>query len=388
MALRLIPWIFDRALGFALGTLLLAYISGGSARQPFVYQPGAKSYAICSVALLCFFVKLRGLVWKGRTSGKEKESMYGLEHGKLHLQVPTPMWMNMGYWRHDSGTQTLAEACKDLLKMVLREAGFERGDGRAGPAEGTRRKKMLIDVGFGCGEQTMYLMSDAPLRPSDREWWDEREHCETFDHYIGITNNAAQHRYASKRVEELLSRNKGSKTASNISLFCADAAKPASWDDRIKQSIDQTFEGNPERWIMALDTAYHFSPTRWALVKYAYDIQASFMAFDLCLSPTATFTQKLILRILTTLMRAPWTNFVTPEEYQQKLVTLGYSASAIKVVDVSEHVFGPLAQYLEEQDARLKTMGLGIGAFGVAKTMFRWWGRSGVVRGVIVVARR
>ena len=40
------------------------------------------------------------------------------------------------------------------------------------------------------------------------------------------------------------------------------------------------------------------------------------------------------------------------------------------------------------EDKRLKMLGLGIGSFGVAKRMFGWWGRSGVVRGVVVVAKR
>lgn len=385
--LRLIPWICDIACGATLGSLISSYLSG-SAPKLFAYQHGAKTHAILCAALLYFSVKLIALVWRSRASGKEKKSMYGLEHGRLHLQVPTAMWMNMGYWRRNCGTQTLAEACRDLLKMVLREAGFKREDERAGTAKSTRRKKMLIDVGFGCGEQTIYMMSDAPIRSSDQEWWDEREFCPRFDHYIGITNNTTQHRHASRRVQDLLSGGKEGTIESNISLFCADAAKPASWNDDIKKSIDQTLEADPERWIMALDTAYHFSPTRWPLVEYAYGIQASFMAFDLCISPTARFKQKLIMRILTSLMRAPWENFVTPEEYKNKLTAIGYSPSAIKIVDVSEHVFGHLARYLEEQDRRLKSLGFGIGAFEVAKTMFGWWGRSGVVRGIIVVARR
>lgn len=30
---------------------------------------------------------------------RDKKSMYGLQHGKLHLDVCVPMWMNMGYWK-------------------------------------------------------------------------------------------------------------------------------------------------------------------------------------------------------------------------------------------------------------------------------------------------
>jgi hypothetical protein len=67
---------------------------------------------------------------------------------------------------------------------------------------------------------------------------------------------------------------------------------------------------------------------------------------------------------------------------------MGYDEEKVTVKDVSERVFGPLAEYLELQDRKLKALGLGIGKFGVARWMFGWWGRSGVVRGVVVVARK
>jgi hypothetical protein len=112
------------------------------------------------------------------------------------------------------------------------------------------------------------------------------------------------------------------------------------------------------------------------------------MAFDLCISPTATLAQKLTLCILTSLMGAPWANFVTPQAYREKLIVAGYRTEDISITDVSEHVFTPLASFLGEQDRRLEMLGLGIGSFGVANSMFGWWGSSGVVRGMIVVAKR
>ena len=87
-------------------------------------------------------------------------------------------------------------------------------------------------------------------------------------------------------------------------------------------------------------------------------------------------------------MGAPWANFTTPQQYREKLEQIGYNPEAITITDISEQVFAPLAAFLKEQDGRLKTLGLGLGRFGVAKTMFGWWGRTGVVRGVVVVARK
>lgn len=337
--------------------------------------------------LLCWCMGWVLLRWWTKAHGGKKGSMYGLQHGRLHLQASTPMWMNMGYWNDRS---TMAEACRDLLKMVLREAGFSHETERAEIANGTRRPKILIDLGFGCGDQTIYLMSDAPVRPCDAEWWDEREYCPNFDHYIGITKDATQHRYAQKHVHEMADKSGDNHSSPSISLFCEDAA--ALWrspgNQAINQRLDHALEVGSQRWVLALDTAYHFAPSRWSLVQYAYTIEASFMAFDLCISPSATFKQRTVLSYLTPLMGAPFANFSTPDQYKRKLVEAGYQAHRIKVVDVSEHVFGPLARYLDDQNERLKTLGLGIGTFSVAKHMFRWWARSGVVRGVIVVAKR
>jgi hypothetical protein len=397
MTLRPLAYAFDAFAAVGVSILLPSYLAGTVTFEGSIDTFGAKRSAIAAACLgaLSYSLAKWVLLQSWRSSSKEKESIYGLQHGRLHLQVPTPMWMNMGYWGPAGSSKTLAEACRDLLKAVLAEAGFSSQIERAEIAKGTRRPKVLIDLGFGCGDQTIYLMAKEPVRPCDREWWDERERCVRFDHYIGITKDRTQARYASERVKELeasgkvVGHTKNEKERPCISLHCEDAAHPASWSAEVLASIQRSSADDSERWVLALDTAYHFSPSRWPLVKHAHtQLHASFMAFDLCLSPTASRTQKFVLRVLTMLMGAPWANFGTPDRYRRQLVEAGYSNDAIRVLDVSEHVFGPLAQYMNEQDDRLKTLGFGIGSFSVAKSLFSWWGRSGVVRGIVVVARR
>jgi hypothetical protein len=397
MTFRLFAYALDTFAAVGLSTLVAAYLAGTGNSDGNVDTSGSKrgAIAVAFLGTLSYSLAKWVLLQSWRASEKEKESIYGLEHGRLHLQVPTPMWMNMGYWGPAGSSKTLAEACRDLLKAVLAEAGFSSDIERAEIAKGTRRPKLLIDLGFGCGDQSIYLMAKEPVRPCDREWWDKRERCVQFDHYIGITKDRTQARYASERMKELeasgkvVGHSKNDKERPCIFLHCEDAAHPASWSAEILASIEKSSADNSERWVLALDTAYHFSPSRWLLIKHAHTrLHASFMAFDLCLSPTASRTQKFVLRVLTTLMGASWANFTTPDRYRRQLVEAGYSDDAIRVIDVSEHVFAPLAQYLNEQDVRLKTLGFGIGSFSVAKSLFSWWGRSGVVRGIIVVARR
>lgn len=289
----------------------------------------------------------------------------------------------------------MSEACRDLLSAVLAEAGFDRTLEEKPEDQSTRRIKCLIDLGIGCGDQTIYLMSDKPIRPSDESWWDAREHCVKFDHYLGITKDITQARYASERITELIQRiGEGKRRGPSgseepdVTIFCADAARPVSWDEKLQARVRRSRGKTHECWVLALDTAYHFSPSRWELIEYSHQhLAASFMAFDLCISPTATIRQKLMLRILTTLTNAPWCNFTTAIEYRARLVQAGYHDDRISITDVSENVFTPLAEFLERQDKRLSVMGLGIGTLSIAKDMFAWWGSTGVVRGVIVVAR-
>jgi hypothetical protein len=262
---------------------------------------------------------------------------------------------------------------------VLAEAGFSR-------SVVGERSRSLIDVGFGCGEQTIYLMCDKPLHRYDELWWDARDHQTYFDQYVGITQDISQCHYADERFKE--SDGSHIRIGRNITLSCANAAEPQHWDKVLRHDIDVAKVKTQETWLLALDSAYHFSPSRWGLIEHAYQsLQASFMAFDLCLSPSASVSQKLILRVVAALMGAPWANFVTPEVYRQKLVDVGYPDDAVRIVDISEHVFAPLAEYMGEQDRRLKKLGFGLGSFQAAKSLFRWWGSTGVVRGVVVVAK-
>jgi hypothetical protein len=118
------------------------------------------------------------------------------------------------------------------------------------------------------------------------------------------------------------------------------------------------------------------------------------MAFDLLLPDTTSrdypiFLQKLLLWVVASGSSTPFCNFLTKDQYRKQLINAGYEADEIIIRDVSERVFSGLAKFLGEQDGKLRALGLGgIGAFHVAKWVFRWWGRSGIVRGCIVVARK
>lgn len=292
---------------------------------------------------------------------------------------------------------TLAEACANLLVEVFKTAGVDRKRASSERERGNKKRTCVIDLGFGCGDQTACLMGTfAPYQVKDSIVDYDGRFGLYFEDYVGLTLDEKQYRFALERVRPSnpglgrnLRRPRSEFHEVKIDMFCADAAKPDLWDAKIKACVQEAVERSQVRWVLALDTAYHFSPSRWPVVKHACQtLGASFAAFDLCLSPTASLREKLLLRLLTTLMGAPWANFVTPEQYRTKLIEAGYDAAGITIRDISEDVFGPLSEFLARQDRGLRVIGLSLGPLNVARLMFSWWARSGVVRGIIVVAKR
>ncbi|ORY14681.1 hypothetical protein BCR34DRAFT_612655 [Clohesyomyces aquaticus] len=376
--------------------------------------------------LFTLILRSKGRVWE--TDNGNGGVVYGLEHGRLNLELPPTMWMNMGYWHKNAEgqntTKTLADASKALLGEIFATAGFPLD--RSTTPRILTPTRTLIDLGFGCGDQTLYLMDESVgttllSSPSDLINWSlparsprtssvnpkrgvlnsstneigsstTPNYIPLFDSYIGITNNDVQCSYARERVEAREDMNQHLRETFDgrrrTRLFCADAAAPEKWSEELRSSVLINGKWAKETWVLALDCMYHFRPTRWEVLSYAARVlHAGFLAFDLCLAEPkhVSLAQRWMLRFLTKMMGAPWGNFVTVEEYKKKLRDAGYTDIVIR--DVSDSVFESLAQFLGEQDRGLQRIGLGLGKLAVAGKLFGWWGRSGIVRGVIVVAR-
>ncbi|KAF2264621.1 hypothetical protein CC78DRAFT_494731 [Lojkania enalia] len=315
-----------------------------------------------------------------------RSSVYGLDHGRLNLDLPPSMWMNMGYWHNESGDgrpMSFPAACEALLREVLRTAGFEENRQSSSGLQRHHRFRVVIDLGFGCADQTVSLMKNtmfqSPLVTG------QMEKIQPFRSYIGITLDRKQFQYAEQRVRDL--PNSSARLYANTQLFCADAASPNAWPKELRETVEAEATDSAETWVLALDTLYHFSPSRWPVIFYASQhLQASFMAFDLCIADHVAVHNRVLLRVLTKVMGAPWANFVTAEQYRTKLIEAGYKD--VTVNDISEHVFEPLANFLDDRHRRLRFIGYGLGSFHAAKWMFRWWANSGVMRGIVVVAKQ
>ena len=288
----------------------------------------------------------------------------------------------------------------------------------------------LVDLGFGCGDQTIEITKIYPTLASSyigltidpiqhnfayqrlsslRLIQDASLSTDTSSNYPNQEENAELDRYPNDRIDLLHKKLEDHAKELNgkgktVNLFCTDAAQPAKWTHELKEAIKpnlarQLRENSQksslsnlrkqETWILGLDTLYHFSPSRQPIFNHAYQkLQASIMAFDLIFGEGTTIVERTCMRIIALSMGCPTANFLTAIEYREQLLKAGYEEDKVEITDISEYVFKGLADYLKKRDEELEVyLGRGIGAYKVFGWVLRWWARSGIVRGCIVVAK-
>ena len=218
--------------------------------------------------------------------------------------------------------------------------------------------------------------------------------------YVGITLQQSQYQLARRRLKKFgwLDDNdnfNGDARVRKVQVFCCDAARPAEWNEELQQvttSPRSNSNGPSEKgdtWVLALDTLYHFQSSREPIFAHAFStLRASMMAFDLLLADYVPVKDRMLLRLVARLSSTPYSNFLTENQYRAQLAEAGYDAKNIEVRDISDRVFLPLTAFLDEHEKQLTAIGLALGRYEAARWVFRWWGRSGIVRACIVVARR
>lgn len=190
---------------------------------------------------------------------------------------------------------------------------------------------------------------------------------------------------ASRNVSHYLSKT-SHLTFDSFKLFCTNAAVPNKWTAPVQQAVGSLAEGLSERWLLGLDCLYHFSPSRKPLLEYnAKTLDANLMAFDLLLNPEASFWDTWKLRTIGVMMGCPLYTFLTEEEYMKQLVECGYKSVVIE--DITKHVFPGVVRFLNDQERALSDYGVSLGGYKLAGRLFDWFGKSGAVKAVFVVAR-
>ncbi|KFH42345.1 hypothetical protein ACRE_069250 [Hapsidospora chrysogenum ATCC 11550] len=331
-----------------------------------------------ALAFVGGFLAAVAILLAGGITVLRNSDAYGLGHWKLNAKMPlATMWMNLGYWTNADGerVQVFEEACSNLLREILSLAGLLGVEPTAD--DGTSSRSLaVLDVGFGCGDQTLELVRLT----QPRGWSDFR--------YVGLTMNQDQVYSASRRIYSELAASYH-LPAESFTLLCANAAVPRAWKPRVSQAVESLAKGGfTDRWFLALDCLYHFSPSRKPILEYAARILgANFMAFDLILNESASLRDTLTMRAVGMMMGCPMKTFLTEEQYREQLVECGYDAESIVIRDITEHVFPGVVKFLDDQERALSQYGISLGGYKLAGRLFDWFGRSKVVKASIVVAR-
>ncbi|PHH84504.1 hypothetical protein CDD83_1835 [Cordyceps sp. RAO-2017] len=307
--------------------------------------------------------------------------LYSLGHWKLNLRTPLDsMWLNLGYWKDADGepVQRFDEACLGLLRETLKTAGL-LGRG-AKESANPRRALSVLDLGFGCGDQTLALARLVQPRSSH----DFR--------YVGLTLDRSQHQTALRRLHRELPSSSDvgpSLESSCFHLYRADAAKPDSWSPDIRDAVRALADPDfPDRWLLALDCLPFFSPSRKPVFRHAArELDANVLAFDLILNEKASRWHKFLARLVGWVLGCPWRALLTEDEYRAEMRSCGYDEGLVLVRDVSDDVFAGIANYLRRQEEALSLYGISIGGFKLTGHLFEWFDRSRVVKAAIVVGR-
>ncbi|KAL4877349.1 hypothetical protein BJY04DRAFT_222099 [Aspergillus karnatakaensis] len=370
---------YDVALGFILG--LLASVLAFSA-VPAIWNCPTNPLLGQMVQLRKKRMRLSGPAGRSGGFGRfEMKDHYGLEQQVLNLDFEAPtMWMNVGFWKDNP--HSLPEACQALLEEVLNVAGLS--------SHRTEQRFSVLEVGCGCAEPVRYL----------------RQHfADALDVYIGITLNGCQAAEAVKRIEALGSTSHIDKAPvvkyGDNHIYCADAANPSSWPESLHETLKQVSSLEPINkssvethalWLLAIDTLYHFAPTRKHILSHACNqLGASLMATDIIIPDSISWTNWLKLRAVFFGLQVPWANILTRDAYVRMLVECGYERDKITMIDITEHCFAGFDSWTRGHMQRWEAMGgspVITRAVRMMGWVMGWWARARVVREYIIIARK
>ncbi|KAF9976561.1 hypothetical protein BGZ73_008316 [Actinomortierella ambigua] len=272
----------------------------------------------------------------------------------------------MGLWPIDGTKIPYREACQAMVRKVT--AGLNIDE-----------KSHLLDVGFGCGDQTVYM---AELYRPKR--------------ITGITIEPLQH-YA---AEQLVLNSRNRIPATSIDLYVADASRLLDFVQEHQQKPGTQREPSTRdqyfTHIISIDSAYHFN-TRRQFFEQAYAVLAPgkgrLAMADVIPTrdPPVTGLKGWLFRQFSRLyLKVPLENMQTLEAYRQTLVEVGFEDIEIEAVE--DQVFLGWADFIATQLKVLKSVGLvrpRVGwSFWAIQKVLRYVDRKKTMQFIVVKAKR
>ena len=232
-------------------------------------------------------------------------------------------------------TKSFPVACAALFQLLVAQANMIPG-------------LEILDVGSGCGDSTALL-------------------AETKPHALrGVTSHKLQSALSRQRFP-------------HVQFVPADAVEYIT--SLPNESVDRIF---------ALDCVYHFS-SRIRFLQESLRVvrdNGRIAMTDLILGDNITTFQRLLMRVICFLTGSPYSNFKTRKEYHNDFIQAGFED--ISIEDISGYVFPGLQEFIShhrQEMARFEIGGKWSGYMVFARVL-KWWWKTGVVRFVVVHARK
>lgn len=232
-------------------------------------------------------------------------------------------------------TKSFPVACAALFQLLVAQANIIPG-------------LDILDVGSGCGDSTALL-------------------AETKPHTLrGVTSHKLQSALSRQRFP-------------HVQFVPADAVEYVA--SLPNESVDRVF---------ALDCVYHFSSRIRFLQESLRVIRDNgrIAITDLILGDNITRFQRLLMRVICFITGSPYSNFKTRKEYHKDFTRAGFAD--ISIEDISGYVFPGLQEFIShhrQEMARFGISGKWTGYMVFARVL-KWWWKTGVVRFVVVHARK
>ncbi|GAO50235.1 hypothetical protein G7K_4367-t1 [Saitoella complicata NRRL Y-17804] len=308
----------------------------------YLGYPSTSKSTIATTASIYFTLLLVRRHISQRRCDQPSEA-YGLQHALLnHASNSRELWCNMGYW---STATTFTTANLDLLGLLANNADLHPG-----------RRDTVLDLGTGCGTQSIHLLKSYK-----------------FESYTSITSHPAQHSVAKRDLLE------GYGTGgTRIRVVLGDAANPPP--EILSESYTK---------ILALDCAYHFPAPRHQFFERVFGLLehvGTFALTDIILGDTPSLLEKLKMRALCVVLGVPWANMIPLSEYKTALYRAGFAIDDIDTVDITDDVFAPFAAWIMNTAENRTESGWRM--YKIFARVLRWWASSGVVRVIVVRARK
>jgi SAM-dependent methyltransferase len=272
-----------------------------------------------------------------------------------------PAWCNLGFWpaaaEKDAPACSYPQACSELVRRLASFAGVNS-------------RSRILDCGSGCGEQDFWLVDHLDVEhivainiaPEQVQW--ARRRMQALDRVRAGKSGELQSRLLSGRIRFRV----GSATEIPQLLTEEEQAEQSEDAPVVSSSSLSSSVPHPRplsfTHVLAVDCAYHFAPSRASFLKQSFavlepggclalvDILPRFPSLPGGVEAqqhALPFLWRLGLRAVSSACGIPMANLHSLPAYRVALVAAGFPEANIEVQDISDHMAGGFARFVQQK---------------------------------------